>query len=228
MPERFLALCQFDISFEGFWNFAWIFQHQAVKSCVFSGLVIFLSPEMALSICEGWTVPGHLPTSHQQSQKSSIHSVNCCSHSHLHLEQHLWLVPGEQGWGSSHPSASSRVSKFPGPHGLCGWVVPFWVVTRTLLMVTEPLQTFHMSPLPTKPVSVPGRSREESYALLGLHFNDFGRKRGRKTCWKQLVLQRSVFGQDNFQIHKLPYLCLKHAYLYLEKNNMPVIYKRSP
>lgn len=35
MPERLLALCQFDISFEGFWNLAINFHHQAAKSCVF-------------------------------------------------------------------------------------------------------------------------------------------------------------------------------------------------
>lgn len=72
--EGFLALCQFDISFGDFGILPEIFSTKQLKA-VFSRLMIFLSPGMAFSICEGIAVPDPFSNVPPTDTKKAVHTL---------------------------------------------------------------------------------------------------------------------------------------------------------
>lgn len=104
MPERFLALCQFNISFEGFWKFAWNFSVPKQLKAVFFRACDSPVPRDGFKHLWKMSCARFIFQCPTNRHKKAMHTLYIAAYTRIpHLEQHLWLVPAGKGWERSDP-----------------------------------------------------------------------------------------------------------------------------
>lgn len=120
MLERFLALCQFDISFGGFGILPEFFSTEQLKAVFFWACDISVPRD---GIKHLWGVNCARPIFQcptNRHKKSNAHSVNCCSYPHFTLGTAPLTCASRKGMGYMHV-----LRKLPVWHIDCLWLASF-------------------------------------------------------------------------------------------------------